>query len=232
VQSIEVQATTRDFIVKLPASYDPNHPHPLVLGFHPNSSSAGDVAGAPLLGGYYGLEDLASADGVDVVFIAPEGIDGGWANTGGRDVAFVEQMLDALAAELCIDESRIFSVGFSYGAIMSYSLACAMGDRIRAIAAMSGGLLGGCVDGDVPVAVWSSHGTSDQTLSLSSGEAARDEFVVRNGCGSQTMATTPSPCVSHQGCDPGYPVTWCEFNGDHVTPSWAPQAIWDFFLQF
>jgi hypothetical protein len=46
------------------------------------------------------------------------------------------------------------------------------------------------------------------------------------------MPTDPSPCVAYQGCDDGYPVTWCEFAGGHSPPSFASAAIWDFFSQF
>jgi polyhydroxybutyrate depolymerase len=38
----------------------------------------------------------------------------------------------------CIDRSRIFSVGMSYGGIMSNTLGCEMGDVFRALAPMSG----------------------------------------------------------------------------------------------
>jgi hypothetical protein len=40
---------------------------------------------------------------------------------------------------------------------------------------------------------------------------------------------TPSPCVEYAGCDPGYAVRWCEYNGDHTYPTFAPQGIWSFF---
>jgi hypothetical protein len=42
----------------------------------------------------------------------------------------------------------------------------------------------------------------------------------------------PMPCVSYSGCDPGYPVAWCEFDGGHTVPPFAAEAIFKFFSQF
>jgi hypothetical protein len=46
------------------------------------------------------------------------------------------------------------------------------------------------------------------------------------------MPVDPMGCVTYQGCDAGFPVTWCEFSGGHTI--WPPstQAIWAFFSQF
>jgi hypothetical protein len=38
--------------------------------------------------------------------------------------------------------------------------------------------------------------------------------------------------VSYQGCDAGYPVTWCEFDGTHQPPSFGTSAITVFFKSF
>jgi hypothetical protein len=57
------------------------------------------------------------------------------------------------------------------------------------------------------IAMWGSHGLSDNVVPLADGEAARDKVLKQNHCGTQTVAIDPSPCVSYQGCDAGYPVT-------------------------
>jgi hypothetical protein len=33
-------------------------------------------------------------------------------------------------------------------------------------------------------------------------------------------------------CDPGYPVTWCEFSGGHLPWNMAPDPVWAFLNQF
>jgi hypothetical protein len=98
---------------------------------------------------------------------------------------------------------------------------------------MAGSLWSGCEDGSAPVAFWGSHADPlDSVVAPSAGRDARDVFLERNGCSDQTTPTDPSPCVTYQGCQAGYPVTWCEFPGDHFTPDFAPEAVWSFFAQF
>jgi poly(3-hydroxybutyrate) depolymerase len=114
----------------------------------------------------------------------------------------------------------------SYGGIMSNTLGCSMGDTFRAITPQSGsGPRGTCVG---QVAVWISHGNADDTVAFTQGTASRDFWLKANHCGITTTPANPSPCVSYEGCDPGKPVTWCEFDGGHVIQNWAPQGIWNF----
>ena len=226
--SVDVDGSSRDYILAPPSGYDPNRAYPLIFVWHPRGGSADQVAGG-FMGGYNGLQALAN-DGA--IFVAPDGIDDGWANTNGRDIAFLRAMLDRFNTELCIDQSRIFSTGFSYGGMMSFAVGCAMGDVFRAIAPIAGALYSGCEDGSAPIAMWGAHGIDDSVVPLDHGRQGLQEILDRNGCGTETAPIEPSPCVSYQGCTAGSPVTWCEFPGDHMVPNFAAQAIWDFFSQF
>jgi polyhydroxybutyrate depolymerase len=228
---IDVSGTQREYILKLPANYDPQTAYKLVFGWHWRGGQASDVASGQLGGGpYYGLEKLSNGS---TIFVAPNGIDNGWANTGGRDLAFLRAMLELFNSKLCIDRTRIFSTGFSYGGMMSDAIGCDMADVFRAIAPMSGALYSGCTRSNtVPIAVWLSHGNTDNVVPLADGKTALDVFLKKNGCGSQTMAVTPSPCVAYEGCSAGHPVHYCEFAGGHQPPSFASSAIWQFFSQF
>ena len=88
------------------------------------------------------------------------------------------------------------------------------------------------------------HGTHDSVVDISGGRTARDVFVKRNGCTSTTTPSSPSwcdglasnyqpcTCVSYQGCMPGYPVTWCEYNADHQAAPNSGPTLWSFFTQF
>jgi polyhydroxybutyrate depolymerase len=228
--TIDVSGTTRQYILTLPAGYDPHHLYPLLFAFHGGSYNAQWVVDGdpPQSGPYYGIQAEANDT---VVLVAPQALSGSWTNQNGQDVAYVDAMLSRFESQLCVDQSRIFATGFSFGAIMTIALGCNDSAKFRAVAAMSGQIMNGCPD-TRPLPYWSSHGMSDPTINISMGEAARDTFVQRNHCSTQTVAISPAGCVSYQGCDPGYPVVWCPFDGVHQPPPFAGSAIWAFLSQF
>jgi polyhydroxybutyrate depolymerase len=158
----------------------------------------------------------------------------GWPNTGGRDIAFVRAMIEWLGSNYCIDQARIFSVGMSYGGMMSNTIGCELSDVFRGIAPIAGALFGrgGCMGS--PIAVWMSHGTADSTVTFEQGEAARDIFLETNQCDTSLDPTPVEPegCVSYQGCAAGFPVIWCPHDGGHTVPSFTGQAVADFFSSF
>lgn len=120
---------------------------------------------------------------------------------------------------------------------MSYTAACNMSDVFRAVAAMAGAPISGarCSNRqpERPVAFWGSHGTEDTALPIDLALPIRDAFLKRNGCGTTTHAVEPSPCVAYDGCQDGYPVVWCQVEGQgHAIPSYSSTAIAKFFQQF
>lgn len=241
----------RKYILWLPAGYDKDHPYRLVIAYHWLSGSAQQVVDCTTEGircyttqsPFYGLWDLAENS---TIFIAPDGLNAGWGNANGEDITFTDDILKQVEADLCIDKSRIFANGFSFGGGMTKALGCARPDVLRAIAVYGGAeFLSGCDGGTMPLAFYGAHGVSDPTCAYNSGEAIRDRFVKNNGC---TAQDPPEPargsgmhtCVSYTGCSSGHPTRWCAFDGDH-TPSprdrgqdttWNPREVWDFFTQF
>jgi poly(3-hydroxybutyrate) depolymerase len=229
--TIDVSGTAREYIIKMPAGYDNRRAYRLIFAFHGAMYDAAsvDAGGAPSPSGpYYGIEPLA---GGNAIFVAGQALSGGWTNTSGRDVAYVNAMITRLESQLCIDQSRIFATGFSFGAIMTIALGCAEADQFRAIAPMSGRIQGTC-GGNAAIAYWASHGTDDTTIPPADGMAARDEFRMRNGCTTQTMPGDRAGCVDYQGCSAGHPLTWCSFTGAHMPPPFSGEAIWAFFSRF
>ncbi|MGH3637302.1 MAG: hypothetical protein ACRDTS_25095, partial [Mycobacterium sp.] len=94
--SIQSSGQTRSYILRVPANYDVSHPYRLVFGFHWVGGTANDVDSGGTDGynwSYYGLRRLADAAGNGTIFVAPQGINNGWANSGGQDVTFVDDML-------------------------------------------------------------------------------------------------------------------------------------------
>jgi predicted esterase len=110
----------------------------------------------------------------------PQGFNNGWANSGGQEVTLADDMIKQLEGDLCVDTTRVFSVGFSYGAAMSYALTCARANVFRAAALYSGGRLSGCSGGTIPIAYLASHGINDGVLSISGGRPLRGRFVRNN----------------------------------------------------
>jgi poly(3-hydroxybutyrate) depolymerase len=248
--TIQSGGKNRSFILRVPDGYDRNRPYRLVFGFHWLGGTSTDVATGrtvdPGTWAYYGLQRLADNS---AVFVAPQGLDNGWANTGGQDITFVDDMIQRIEADLCVDQTQRFALGFSYGAAMSYSLACSRATVFRAVAVQSGGVLSGCGDGTRPIAYLGVHGLRDNVLGISGGRAMRDRFVRNNGCTPQNPPEPAQGSLTHRvtaysGCSAGHPVVWAAFDEGHIAApqdgapgdsgsrTWLPQEIWKFFTQF
>lgn len=242
-KQMTVNSKSRQYIVRLPENYDSSQPYRLIFGLHWLDSNYESVDGgtAP----YYGMMGKAENS---AIFVAPDGLNRGWGNQGGEDVTFISQIVDEITSELCVDMDLIFSMGFSYGGAMSYSLACSKPDVFRAVAVLSGAPLSGCQGGTQPIAYYGQHGIRDGVLNIAMGRQLRDKFVANNGC-TQTNPQEPASNsrqhikTEYAGCTEGYPVTWVAFDEDHVAlpqdsggdggpNSWTIPEVWDFISQF
>jgi len=227
-----IDGNSRKFVLDVPTSYDASKPYRLIFVWHPLGGNADGIVS----GGYNGLKSLANGG---AIFVAPEGMQGsnqeasgnGWWNTNNRDMKFLQAMLDRLQAGLCIDQERIFSTGFSFGGMMSYAVGYEF-DVFRAIAPCSGDMqvILPQEKNTRPMPIFAFHGNNDTFVTTARGRAARDKYLARNQCGTETQPVSPSPCVEYQGC--AAPTFWCEFPGGHAPWSEQPQAIWKFFSEF
>ncbi|MDO8345818.1 MAG: cellulose binding domain-containing protein [Cellvibrio sp.] len=226
-RTISVNGLNREYVLDIPSNYNQNNPYKLVFGWHWRGGSANDVVGQ----GYYGMKSLSNNS---AIFVAPDRAAGtdGWTNANGRDIAFLQSMLTQLKSSLCIDESRIFSTGWSYGGMMSFAVGRELPTTFRAIAPVSGAFLTPHVDSGSATAAWIAHGNNDTVVSQSSGIQARDAYLRANGCSNTTVPVQPSPCVEYQNCSAGKPVVWCSFNGGHSQPSFYSSGAWNFFNRF
>ncbi|NKZ06678.1 glycosyl hydrolase [Actinomadura latina] len=247
--TIQSSGKSRSFILRVPANYDNSHPYRLIFAFHWRGGTAGDVASGGTSGAawsYYGQQEQSNNS---AILVAPQGLGNGWANSGGEDVAFVDDMVRLIESGLCVNTAQRFATGFSWGGGMSYALACARANTFRAVAVMSGAQISGCSGGAQPIAYFGIHGVSDSVLNITQGRSLRDKFVANNGCtpqsprepapGSRTHITT-----TYSGCRAGYPVQWAAFDGDHTpgpvdgspnesgVATWTKGEIWRFFAQF
>ncbi|MDX8051787.1 cellulose binding domain-containing protein [Lentzea sp. BCCO 10_0798] len=240
----------RSFILRLPPNYDNNRQYRLFVGFHWRGGTMNDVDSGGTDGynwSYYGLRRLSDAANNGTIFVAPQGNGNGWANPGGQDLRFVDDLVNRLDSGLCIDTTQRFAGGFSYGGGMSYAVACARANVFRAVIAYSGAQLSGCDGGTQPIGYMGIHGISDNVLGIGLGRGLRDTFVRNNGC---TPQNAPEPragsrthiITNYSGCRAGYPVVWAAFDGGH-TPgpidsggdgwrTWTSGEVWKFITQF
>ncbi|MEU6414692.1 RICIN domain-containing protein [Microbispora sp. NPDC046933] len=250
-QSISTSGKNRSYILRIPDGYNNTTPYRLIFGFHWNGGTANDVDSGGTSGypwSYYGLRALSNDTSI---FVAPQGVNNGWANSGGEDITFVDDMIRRIEADLCVDTTQRFAMGFSHGGGMSYALACSRSTVFRAVAVYSGAQLSGCSGGTQPIAYIGLHGLRDPVLNISLGRGLRDTFVRNNGC---TPQNPPEPAQGsltqivtyYSGCRARYPVAWAAFDAGH-TPnpvdgksgdyepgekSWTREVVWNFFTQF
>ena len=251
---VTVGSAHRRYIVRLPDSYDNNHPYRLILSYHWATGSASQVFNCHTEGidcyttqnPFFGLWPLSQGS---TIFIAPDGTSGQaadsgstnsnyWYNTGSQDVAFTDEILKQVLADLCVDTSRIELEGFCMGGAMVNTLVCSRPGVFRAAAAHSAGgqpLPTSCE----PIPYFASLGSQESGGQTSTA----DSFAKTNGCTIQTLPKAPTGghvCSMYPGCSAGYPVRWCPFDGGH-SPSpkdsgqnttWMPKEVWSFLTQY
>jgi poly(3-hydroxybutyrate) depolymerase len=234
--TIQSGGGSRDFAMRLPDNYDKNRPYWLSFTFHPNGGNAYGVDNGGSNGyemAYYGLQKQSNNG---AIFVAPQGLGGGWANSGGQDLKFVDDMVKLIEDNYCVDTTHIFAQGFSYGGGMSYAIACARAKVFRGVAIHEGAQLSGCDGGSDPIALWQMVGLEDTVCGMGMATPIRDRFVKNNGCTGWTSGTTtgttsqspPQPpkgppylnpgghvCSDYTGCSAGHPVRWCVHQAGH-----------------
>ena len=220
-----VKIGNRGFAMRLPDNYDSNKPYALFFGFHWNGGNSKEVDTGGTNGyemAHFGLQKR-SKNGA--FFVAPDGLNAGWANSGGQDLKLVDDILKLIEDNYCIDTSHIFTNGFSYGGGMSYELACARAKVFRGAAIYEGAQLSGCDGGNDPIALWQMVGLTDSTCPMNLATPIRDRFVKNNGC---TVQNPPQPaqpppysstaghiCTDYAGCSTGHPLRWCVHQSGH-----------------
>jgi polyhydroxybutyrate depolymerase len=246
----------RGYYLSLPKSYDPKKPHRLIVGY-PGTNWTG-----AMIQGYLDLESHASGDEI-FAYPDPQYHDfTGWGNLGGwllgpnaapangdADLVFTAALLDDLEANYCIDTSREFATGHSWGGDMAQVVSCFMGDRFRASVPVAAnrpywfkkpdGTMETCKG---MTAVWTFFGSADdhftdQTYPGQYGDECRDFWLNEAKCAGKTQSTplsygTGTECVDYQGCD--RTTRYCLYGPatGHQRPDYYPQAAMDYFHSF
>jgi polyhydroxybutyrate depolymerase len=167
--SFDFDGRLRNYMVYLPTNYTGTINFPLVIHLH----SGGWTAQQDM--NYIKLNQVADSCGFIVVY--PSAIDKAW-NSGGRpapdvdDVGFINALIDIISDRYRIDLERIYACGYSRGGFMAYTLACQLGNRIAAIASVSGLLSTSTAESCSPLRtmpVLHIHGTADTWVPINGG---------------------------------------------------------------
>ena len=235
-------ASTRKYFLRIPDGYDNTHPYRLVVAYAESGSSAQSV----MQRNYF---ELATYGPKDTVFVAPDavGSTGQWSKT---DVDFTDKILEEVEGDLCIDKTRLFASGFSFGGAMSIAIACTRADVFRGVAFFSGADLTGSCPATLtkPIAYWASQASGDASgdPTPQSGRTFQKRFAEVNGCTADPNAIVfptsgkPHTCTVYKNCSAGHPTVYCVFNGGHswdnsdpgTTVHWGPKEAWAFMTQF
>jgi polyhydroxybutyrate depolymerase len=226
--SLMSSGTSRDFYTYLPSNYDPKRAYPTIFAFTPCGGSGNPSTNVP-------IQDESKGD---AIIISPQSKGNCYENQirNSPELPFFDATLKYAEDNYCVDENRIFAIGYSAGSWMSIILGCERADVVRAHAQVSGGLpiFERPSDCKGRVASLYIHDNTDGNNTIGGGIAARDRSVRMNGCSDTTQAVDPTPCQAYQDCKPGYPVVWCETTGKghDRQDKLAPAAFWKFFSQF
>jgi poly(3-hydroxybutyrate) depolymerase len=220
-----VKIGNRGFALRLPDNYQKDKPYWLIFGFHWRGGNSKEVDTGGSNGysmAHYGLQKL-SQNGA--IFVAPDGLGGGWGNNGGEDMKFVDDMVKLIEDNYCVDKKHLFANGFSWGGGMSYAIACARAKTFRGVAIYNGAVLSGCEGGNDPIPYWQMAGLTDTTCTIEAGREMRDKFVKNNGCTPQNPPEPPKPepflksgghiCTTYSGCSGGNSLRWCAHQSGH-----------------
>jgi len=154
----------RTYQLHLPAGYEFEEDWPVVLAYHGRGNTGA------------GTEEFSKLSTLPAVVVYPNGVLGdedkqAWQGApysapGVDDVAFTNDLIDELAATLCVDERRVYATGKSNGAGFVGILGCVLADRIAAIAPVAGAFYPNGIDcrPSRPVPVLDFHGTGDVTI--------------------------------------------------------------------
>ena len=184
--SLLVNDLQRDYVVYTPASYDGSEAWPLVLNLHATGFNAYTQMALSLMN--------PVADTAHFIVVYPNGsISASNPNSNDRfwnplllpnredDIPFLDHLIDSLIHEFNVDKSKVYMTGGDQGALMTYTFACQMPEKIAAIATVSNVLpdnfsVSSCVP-SIPLPLLHMHGTADPLAPFEGGIDGRGNFA-------------------------------------------------------
>ena len=137
--SIEVNGVEREFRLSAPSS-EPGTRLPLVIAFHGGTDSQEDFAQQEQ------FDQLGEQEKFIMAYAIAEqdrtAAEGEWflntAATSEEDNNFAEAIVDQLSESYCVDQDRLYAIGYSLGAMFTYEIACQLNHRFAATASFAG----------------------------------------------------------------------------------------------
>jgi polyhydroxybutyrate depolymerase len=149
-----------------------------------------------------GWDAVAARAGAVVAY--PDSYESGWRSQAGevRDVRFLSRLVARLVDQEHVNPRRVYAVGFSSGAFMSYRLACTRSRIVTAIGPMAGSPATDCLRAPKrAVPVISIHGTADQVVPYAGGEPNVPGIPI-SGVDLPSAREVARRWVRHNGCRP------------------------------
>lgn len=207
----------RQYDTWLPDDYDSSRPYPVILLLHGCGSFTNNVP-------------MEQHTGSDAIVVRARGSDGTCWGVDA-DLPHTDAVIEDVQNRFCVDAENLFVVGWSSGAWLASRMSCDRADTYRGVATVAGGWPGGNSDCNGQLGRIFIHDENDNDNQLAWDTPGRDIMIDNNNCESSTTPVDPSPCVSYNNCDPGYPVVWCQTSGaGHSAQSdLSGPAFWNFF---
>jgi len=231
LDEIESGGQTRQYLLHVPALYNPEEPAALVLVFH------GAGIGAERFMSYSRFSNVADREGFLIVYPQGLGEEPVWnPSPGSRDVQFISDLIDHLQRRCHIDPNRIYASGHSNGGGMVNRLACELADQIAAIGTISGAYQSTECSPSRPIPVFAIHGTADNIVSYKGIPEWASAWAQRNGCDPEPVEVVHNVLIGEKqwgNCRAGADVVL--YTIQDLGHDWTHdlinmgQTIWDFF---
>ena len=257
--SIEVNGVEREFRLSAPSS-EAGTRLPLVIAFHGGTDSQEDFAQQEQ------FDQLGEQEKFVMAYAIAEqdrtAAEGEWflntAATSEEDNNFAEAIVDELSESYCIDQDRLYAIGYSLGAMFTYEIACQLNHRFAATASFAGTMPVNPESCEIAkgIGILHIHGKLDYIIyyhsdwewkegehegvgTMSEVPALIDYWAEKSGC--QTMSEDSGFFVEHivhDECIEGVRIEHygLELN-DHNWPNeiegiQTPELMWDFLSDF
>ena len=211
---LKIGDAMRMFVVRVPAKYDARTPAPVVFLFHPFGMNTQYMQGRVPIPRVWPEAIAVYGQGMPRIGDGAVSLQPSWQTRPGemddRDLAYFDAMLDWVRKNHCVDDRRVFVMGYSNGANFTSVLACTRASAIAGVAIASGSL--SCTLPEAKPVILS-HGLSDATIRYDRAIEAATAWTSRNGCKAPPRTGAPG-CFTADSCSAA-PVTLCSYDGGH-----------------